>query len=110
MSAFGNQCLLSGLKRTFLRCPLSTQSVFTRAQAIFKKEPAAEQSAGSAGLPSGMKRGSPASILFVFSPFFRGIPHFMKYVERKEGHPLLLVGAQSFVERLPRISEFLEVG
>ena len=69
-----------------------------------------ELSAGSGGLPSEMKSGSLASILFVFSPLFRGIPHLMKYVERKERHPLLLVGAQSFVERLPRTSEFLEVG
>ena len=53
-----------------------------------------------------MKRGSPASILFVFSPLFRGIPYLMKYIERKERHPLLLVGAQSFVERLPRSSDF----
>ena len=54
--------------------------------------------------------GEAASILFLFSPLFRGIPHLMKYVERKESHPLLLVGAQSFVERLPRTSKFLEVG
>jgi hypothetical protein len=77
---------------------------------VFKKEPAAELSAGSEDLPSRMKGSSPASIFFLFSPLFRGIPHLMKYIERKERHPLLLVGAQSFVERLPRTSQFLEVG
>ena len=55
-------------------------------------------------------RNSRASILFIFSPFFRDIPHLMKHIERKGRHPLLLVGAQSLVQRLPRSGEFLEVG
>ena len=55
-------------------------------------------------------RNSRASILFIFSPFFRDIPHLTKHIEREERHPLLLVGAQSLVQRLPRSGEFLEVG
>ena len=55
-------------------------------------------------------RNGRASILFIFSPFFRDIPHLMKHIERKERHPLLLVGAQSLIQRLPRTGEFLEVG
>jgi hypothetical protein len=55
-------------------------------------------------------RNARASILFVFGPVFRGVPHLMKHIKRKERHPLLLVRTQSFVQRLPRISESLEVG
>ena len=51
-----------------------------------------------------------ASILFVFGPLFRDVPYLMKDIERNKGHPLLLVGAEGLVERLPRSSEFLEVG
>jgi len=36
-------------------------------------------------------RNARASILFVFGPLFRGVPHLTKYIERKERHPLLLV-------------------
>jgi len=39
-------------------------------------------------------RNTRASILFVFSPLFRGVPHLMKDIERDEGHPLLLVGGE----------------
>ena len=52
-------------------------------------------------------RNARASILFVFGPLFRGVPHLAKYIERKERHPLLLVGAQSLVKRLPRTGELL---
>jgi hypothetical protein len=51
-----------------------------------------------------------ASIIFIFGPLLSGIPHLMKDIERKERHPLFLVGAQSLIQRLPRTGQFFEVG
>ena len=59
-------------------------------------------------------RNGRASILFVVFQhrdlLFRSVPHLTKYLDRKKGHALLLVGAEGLIERLPRISELLEVG
>ena len=46
----------------------------------------------SARAPVGLLNGR-ASILFIFSPFFRRISHLMGHKERKERHPLLLLAA-----------------
>jgi hypothetical protein len=41
---------------------------------------------------------------------FRSAPYFTKDIRRGETHPLLLIGTQSLVERLPCIGELFKAG
>ena len=49
-------------------------------------------------------------VLRLQTTLFDSISRFTKYNERKGAHPPLLLGAESLVERLPRIGELLKVG
>ena len=98
------RCLLLGVKRTFLQ--LTSMPIV---DSKWEPRPAQSCRARQNGESFETSCGC-ASILFISGPRLSGIPHLMKNIERKEGHPLLLVRTQSFVQRLPRISEFLEVG